>query len=84
MPNLRPGERMQRCESEFHAEIRLQKYYICRTYYTEIEKHFCQGCLKRLEWMGLVRYIGLEGYNPVNTKFETLLNIYGNGIKNGR
>ena len=64
MPNLRPGERMQRCETGFHAEIRKQKYYICRKYYNELEQHFCAGCLNALEHLGIVEYSIGDGYTP--------------------
>ena len=82
MPRLRAGERMQRCEMEDHSTIRSQKYYICRTYYSEIEKHFCAGCLQLLSLRGLVRYQGTDGYQPIeSTSVETLLSIYGEGVK---
>ena len=82
MPKLRAGERMQRCEYEDHAKIRSQKYYISRKYYTDIEKHFCQGCLQILALKGPVRYRGIDGYEPVDgTSIETILNIYGKGVK---
>lgn len=81
MPKLRKGERMQRCEMEDHSSIRSQKYYICRTYYNELEQHFCAGCLQLLSIRGLVSYQGSNGYIPNNTEVTTLLNIYGEGAK---
>lgn len=85
MPNLRPGEKMQRCESKFHSEIRRQKYYIKRTYYNELEQHFCAGCCNYLAWTGLVKYKIDNGYMPVDDlTFEGLLNTYGEGVKSGR
>lgn len=78
MPILRPNEKMKKCEMSEHSSIRTQKYYIQRSYYNEIEKHFCQGCLNLLELRGLVTYIGTNGYEPAkDTSLETLLSIYG-------
>lgn len=77
MPNLRPDERMQRCEYEEHDEIRKQKYYIVRSYYNELENHFCQGCLELMRGFGHLRYTQENGYVPVTTDIEKLLNIYG-------
>lgn len=84
MPNLRVGERMQRCEHEHHSDIRTQKYYIVRRYYNELENHFCQGCLGYLGMLGIVTYSEREGYLPKVTSNETLLNIYGVSVKQQR
>lgn len=65
--------------------MRRQKYYIKRTYYNELEQHFCAGCCGYLAHIGLVKYSIGDGYMPVgDLTFEKLLNIYGEGVKNGR
>jgi hypothetical protein len=86
MPVLRKGEKMQRCETSFHEQIRRQKYYIKRTYYNELEQHFCPGCCNLLEARGLLKYSVGDGYMPTgDLTFETLLK-YGKelGVANGR
>lgn len=82
MPKLRQGERMQRCEFEDHSRMRSQKYYIVRTYYSELENHFCQTCIGMLRIKGLVDYTVQGGYVPIErTNINSLLNIYGKGVK---
>lgn len=78
MPNLRPGEKMQRCESIFHERIRRQKYYIKRTYYNELEQHFCPGCCSLLmHTRGILKYTIGEGYVPTGIlSIKTILNSY--------
>ena len=82
MPNLKDGERMQRCECQFHSKIRKQKYYVVRKYYGELENHFCAGCCKGLEILGLVTYSIDNGYTPrSNITVDKLLDAYGEGVK---
>lgn len=78
MPKLRPGEKMQRCESEFHDLIRRQKYYIKRTYYNELEQHFCPGCCSHLmHTRDILKYTIGEGYVPSGTlSIKAILDIY--------
>jgi hypothetical protein len=84
MPNLRPGERMQRCEHESHDMRRRQKYYVVRKYYNELENHFCAGCLNFLEHAGLVSYSIDDGYTPTNMPVASILQLWSRKAKNGR
>lgn len=77
MPSLKADERMQACEFEEHSDYKLQKYYIVRSYGTELERHFCFGCLQVMSRLGHVRYDTGKGWVPIHSDEETLLNIYG-------
>lgn len=50
MPSLRKGEYMHVCESDICARTTggsragKPRPYIVRTYYNDIEKHYCQTC----------------------------------------
>lgn len=77
MPNLKFDERMQRCEFEEHDDYKRQKYYIVRSYSSEIERHFCFTCCQVMSRLGHLRYDSDNGFVPTRSTEETLLNIYG-------
>lgn len=62
MPVLRKGERMQKCVFPTHGLHRSDKYYIVRTYYNELESHWCQGCCSMLHKEGILGYDIERGY----------------------
>lgn len=85
MPNLKQGEKMQRCQCKWHDTIRRQKYYIKRKYYNELEQHFCAGCCNILEQRGVVKYSIGDGYSPVGDwTFKEILERYTAEAFNGR
>jgi hypothetical protein len=51
MPNLKEGEQMHLCESPIcykttaGARAGKPRYYIVRTYFEQIERHWCSTCL---------------------------------------